>query len=187
MAIEHGLLFALLIALVMGALQHYLYKARSTAKQTVDKHELLQMQDKLDALLKKAGAQYDPDGNLPMEIREAIRNDRKIEAIKLYRRFSGAGLKEAKDFIEGIIEPVPQIQRKLDALLKSAGVQYDPYANVPVSVRDALRNASVPAAVLDDIRNGRMIEAIKEYRTASGVGLKEAKDFVEGIKRQMGQ
>jgi len=40
------------------------------------------------------------------EIRKAIFAGRKIEAIKLYREFSGLGLKEAKDAVE-------EIERKL--------------------------------------------------------------------------
>jgi ribosomal protein L7/L12 len=35
----------------------------------------------------------------------------------------------------------------------------------------------------DAIRSGNKIEAIKIYRQASGLGLKEAKDVVEGIAR----
>ena len=137
-------------------------------------------------MLKNAGIQYDAYANLPADVREAIQGGNKIEAIKRYRTFSGTGLKQAKDFIEGITQPEQQTEKKLDALLKNAGIQYAPYANVPVSARDALRNANAPAAVLDAIRNGNMIHAIKLYRESSGAGLKEAKDIVEGIKRQMG-
>ncbi|MGI9454928.1 MAG: ribosomal protein L7/L12 [Aeoliella sp.] len=36
------------------------------------------------------------------QINEAIFAGRKIEAIKLYREATGEGLKEAKDFIEGL-------------------------------------------------------------------------------------
>src|SRR5437764_14638715 len=48
---------------------------------------------------------------------------------------------------------------------------------------DELRNTA-PPAVLDALRRGRKIEAIKLYREAAGVGLKEAKDYVEAIERR---
>ena len=66
---------------------------------------------------------------------------------------------------------LPRLEAKLDALLKQQGVQFDPYADVPPRVIDALRR-------------GQKIEAIKEYRGATGVGLKEAKDYVEEIERR---
>jgi hypothetical protein len=57
---------------------------------------------KLDALLKHAGIEYDPCDNLPEGVLEALRRGDQIEAIKLYREATGAGLKQARDFIEGI-------------------------------------------------------------------------------------
>lgn len=38
------------------------------------------------------------------EIKSALYQGRKIDAIKLYRQVSGQGLKEAKDFVEGLEE-----------------------------------------------------------------------------------
>jgi hypothetical protein len=61
-----------------------------------------------------------------------------------------------------------RLERKLDALLKHQGVQFDPYSDLPEPVLDALRR-------------GKKIEAIKEYRAATGAGLKDAKDFVEEL------
>jgi hypothetical protein len=50
-------------------------------------------------------------------------------------------------------------------------------------------SASRANRVLDEIeallRGGNKIAAIKVYRTATGVGLKEAKDTVEAIERAM--
>jgi len=64
-----------------------------------------------------------------------------------------------------------RLEAKLDALLKHAGIHFDPYADAPQTVIDALRR-------------GKKIEAIKEYRTATGAGLQEAKDFVEELQRR---
>jgi ribosomal protein L7/L12 len=64
-----------------------------------------------------------------------------------------------------------RLESKLDALLKHEGIQFDPYSEVPPSVLDALRR-------------GKKIEAIKEYRAATGAGLEEAKDYVEEVLRR---
>lgn len=69
------------------------------------------------------------------------------------------------------LRALSRLEAKLDALLKHEGVQFDPYSDVPPPVLDALRR-------------GKKIEAIKEYRAATGVGLKEAKEYVEELQRR---
>lgn len=64
-----------------------------------------------------------------------------------------------------------RVEGKLDALLKHQGIQFDPYSDLP-------------APVLDALRRGKKIEAIKEYRAATGAGLKDAKEFVEELQRR---
>lgn len=66
-----------------------------------------------------------------------------------------------------------RIEAKLDLLLGEANLTYEPLANVP-------------AAVADAIQRGEKIQAIKLYREATGVGLKEAKDYVEEVQRKNG-
>jgi ribosomal protein L7/L12 len=66
-----------------------------------------------------------------------------------------------------------RIEAKLDLLLKQANIRFDPAAGVS-------------NAVIEALRAGRKIEAIRLYRETSGVGLKEAKDFVEGVQRRAG-
>jgi hypothetical protein len=44
-----------------------------------------------------------PDGSLPPDVIDALRQGRMIEAIKLLRTGSGIGLKEAKDIIDAHI------------------------------------------------------------------------------------
>ena len=39
-------------------------------------------------------------GDIPPSVLDALRRGKKIEAIKEYRAVSGAGLKEAKDYVE---------------------------------------------------------------------------------------
>jgi ribosomal protein L7/L12 len=69
------------------------------------------------------------------------------------------------------VRTVPRLEAKVDALLKHHGIQFDPYADVP-------------RAVLDALRRDKKIDAIKAYRAATGAGLKEAKDYVEEIQRR---
>ena len=70
------------------------------------------------------------------------------------------------------VRGLSRLEAKLDALLKHQGIRFDPYADVPPPVLDALRR-------------GKKIEAIKEYRAATGAGLREAKDYVEEFQRRM--
>lgn len=64
-----------------------------------------------------------------------------------------------------------RLEAKIDAILKHERIVFDPYADLPPAVVEALRR-------------GRKIEAIKAYRTATGTGLKEAKEFVEDVQRR---
>lgn len=66
-----------------------------------------------------------------------------------------------------------RIDAKLDLLLKQAGIEYDPYKNLP-------------RAVVEAMQRGNKIQAIKDYREASGLSLKEAKDFIEEVQRRAG-
>jgi hypothetical protein len=71
------------------------------------------------------------------------------------------------------LRALSRIDAKLDLLLKHAGIEYTPYTNLPPNVIDALRR-------------GKKIEAIKHYRNATSVSLKEAKDVIEDVQRVAG-
>src|SRR5262249_8164691 len=92
------------------------------------------------------------------EIRALLGEGQKIEAIKVYRGRTGAGLEEAKEAGEALErgEPLP----------------------IPEMVDEYFEREL--SALLDE---GQKIEAIKVYRERTGVGLKEAKDAVEAIQR----
>jgi hypothetical protein len=66
-----------------------------------------------------------------------------------------------------------RIEAKLDLLMKAGGIAYDPFADLPPPVVEALRA-------------GEKIRAIKCYREATGAGLKEAKEFIEEAQRRAG-
>jgi ferritin-like metal-binding protein YciE len=58
------------------------------------------LEQKIDKVMEHLGiAQADP---VPPEVAGLIQAGRKIEAIKVYRRATGAGLKEAKEAVERI-------------------------------------------------------------------------------------
>jgi ribosomal protein L7/L12 len=80
-----GLLVAIVLRLTSGE-RHVRVPARLEAK--------------LDALLKHQGIQFDPYADAAPSVADAVRRGKKIEAIKEYRAVSGAGLKEAKEYVE---------------------------------------------------------------------------------------
>ena len=59
----------------------------------------------------------------------------------------------------------------MDALLEASGVSFDAMRDVSTGVREALDQ-------------GKTILAIKRFREATGAGLKEAKDFVDEVRRR---
>jgi hypothetical protein len=61
---------------------------------------LSRIEAKLDLVLEHAGLKYVPYANLPAPVIDALQKGNKIQAIKIYREATGAGLKEAKDLVE---------------------------------------------------------------------------------------
>lgn len=76
--------------------------------------------------------------------------------------------------IERRLNRLSRLDAKLDALLKHSGIAFDEYANVPADVADL-------------IRRGETIRAIKRFRRVTGLGLKEAKDYIDEVKRRSGR
>ncbi len=93
-------------------------------------------------------------------IRGLLDKGKKIEAIKLHRQVTNMGLKESKDAVEAI-----------------ARGEFEGTSREDVS-HDALEQE-----VMELLRANGKIHAIKRYRAATGVGLKEAKETVEAIAR----
>lgn len=108
------------------------------------------------AAISDGGAPVVGEGAQDTELRALVQQGRTIEAIKLFREQTGAGLKEAKDII--------------DAMLA------DPHLRVPA--RDA---SDIEAELLRLLTQGEKIAAIKRYREWTGAGLKDAKDAVEAL------
>ena len=88
-----------------------------------------------------------------------------LMALVVIRRLR-AGQQQAN--IAELMKSQRRTEAKVDLLLKQAGLTYDPRANVPPGVLEALQA-------------GQKIEAIRQYRIATGVDLKTAKEFVESL------
>jgi hypothetical protein len=67
---------------------------------------LIRLERKVDYLFQRMGidpnAALDPGDGLPPSFHEALARGKTIEAIKIYRTFTGAGLKEAKDAVDAM-------------------------------------------------------------------------------------
>ncbi len=74
--------------------------------------------------------------------------------------------------VEQRLDRLSRLDAKVDALLEHAGIEFDPFRDVPADVREA-------------IERGETILAIKRFRQATGVGLKDAKAFVDEVQRRM--
>jgi len=106
------------------------------------------------------------DPKLDESVRALVTKGRKIEAIKLYREAAGVSLKEAKETVEDIAS---------GALPGGAG---------PASIQ-AQSTADWMSQVRALLQAGKKIEAVKLYREMAGVGLKEAKDAVDELEREL--
>jgi hypothetical protein len=84
-----------------------------------------------------------------------------------------AGIRAHLADVRSRMGALTRVEAKLDLLLKQANVKFDPYAGLQHEIVDALQA-------------GRTIEAIKLYRQSAGVGLKEAKEFIEALQRRAG-
>ncbi len=107
----------------------------------------------------KCGAPVDERFPFVNELLELLDRGSKIEAIKLYRDKTGAGLAEAKTAVEAL-----QAGRPLPGAAE-------------LSEQDQSK-------ILNTLRDGSKIEAIKIYRNATGTGLKDAKLAVEQLAQR---
>lgn len=98
------------------------------------------------------------------QILDLMSQGREIDAIKLYRSWTSAGLKEAKNAVEAMARGEP--------------------VHIPVPA-PSLADDSMDGQIRALVAKKQKIEAIKIYRLATNLGLKEAKDYVESIEAQM--
>jgi ribosomal protein L7/L12 len=109
--------------------------------------------------------------NLPAEtkdaILDAIASNRKIDAVKLYQNATGSSLKTAKEVIETRMG-TSSIERTNRLPGEFPGV-----------------DSAKTEAILDAIFQGKKLDAVKQYKTASGLGLKESKEFIEDLTQRL--
>jgi ribosomal protein L7/L12 len=101
-----------------------------------------------------------PRPDLDGEVRRLVGVGRKIEAIKLYREATGTALAEAKTAVERLAAATP---------------------TEPVAQQTAAELDDLAARARDLKQRGDTIRAIKLVRAATGLSLREAKDFVDKI------
>jgi ribosomal protein L7/L12 len=94
-------------------------------------------------------------------VRDLVEAGKIDEAVEVYAKFAGVDIYSAKDAV--------------------AEIQREPEASDHLS--DAASAADPQIVAL--VQQGKKIEAIKIYRERTGLGLKEAKDAVEQIEREM--
>ncbi|MEU6134438.1 ribosomal protein L7/L12 [Nocardioides sp. NPDC047086] len=87
------------VALVGLVLLYFTIESSATRTRTELSRRMNRLEDKVDLLLKHAGLEEPP---LPRqdEVVALVRAGKKIEAIKVYREATGAGLVEAKNAVE---------------------------------------------------------------------------------------
>jgi len=91
------------------------------------------------------------------------------------------------EYIHGINERLRRLEEHAERVGQQLGV---PFGHPSASSGDpsasfggpsASTGSGVPADVVALAQSGKKIEAIKRYRELTGVGLREAKDVVDGI------
>lgn len=99
------------------------------------------------------------------EIQQDIASKNMIVAIKKVRNWTGLGLAEAKEVVDFI----------------NKGGHLPAHAPEPVNTPSQMQEDQLITTLKTLVQAGQKIQAIKVYRDATGVGLKEAKDFVDQL------
>lgn len=108
---------------------------------------------------------------------ELILAGQKIEAIKEYKELTGLGLKESKEYIDA-----------LEGQVRDG----NPASSMNTSYTARPSRMSLGHMPEDDAKKmteliftGQKIQAIKMYKGATGMGLKESKDFIDALEKQL--
>lgn len=112
------------------------------------------------------------------EIDRLVAAGQKMQAIKLVRQHTGAGLKDAKDRIDhwSVSTTAPHLAAVSHANAASSSIT--PASATPASVRAALP-AGVGAEIDRLVAGNQQIVAIKLLREHTGLGLKDTKNLIE--------
>ena len=146
---------------VIEAIKEYRLLTNASLKDAKGAVEALMRGDYVDG---PAPANPSAGSSQERQILDLMSQGREIDAIKLYRSWTSAGLKEAKNAVEAMARGEP--------------------VHIPVPA-PSLADDSMDGQIRALVAKKQKIEAIKIYRLATNLGLKEAKDYVESIEAQM--
>jgi|GEM_PF-3589458 len=103
-------------------------------------------------------------GDLDTRIKNLILEGQMIKAVKEYRMATGAGLVEAKKYVDALTAAIRD------------GKSMEAYKNPEVNKEE------VEAEVKKLISEGKKVKAVKAYREATGCDLLTAKKYVDSIQ-----
>ena len=145
-------------AAIIGVLSVIVFINLFTNKNDV--HERKQASENfiLNKIAKQVGV---PETPLDENLRSLVAQGKKIKAIKELRESLGFGLKEARNYVDKLTDT----NLILNKIAKQVGV---PETSLDENLKEL-------------VAHGNKIQAIKELRKYSGLGLKEAKDYVDNL------
>lgn len=101
------------------------------------------------------------------EVLQILRSGRKLDAVKRYRELKGCSLHEAKQACEAMLESPADEPREATGPSASAGLG---------ELDEALRR---------EIRAGRLLEAVKMHRQATGGSLYDSKQYCDRLRASL--
>lgn len=130
-----------------------------------------------------------PTSKIPAEARNALRDGRMVDAVRIVREAQGIGLKEAKDLVDAAVADDPSLQPPggksgmLEGLFSLFGAKSKAPAATIMQPEPKPMAGDLPAPALAAIQRGDTIGAIKIVREELGLGLAEAKQLVDLARR----
>ncbi len=120
---------------------------------------------------------YELPEKVVLAIRLLVANKQKIQAIQLFRENTQVGLKEAKDVIDSLDDT------STDAAPTTGKIIQGPASGVldSTTIPGYTLESSTVAIILSLLAKKQKIAAIKTFREATDVGLKEAKDAIDDL------
>jgi len=91
---------AVLVSGLIGAGIALLFIRLSVVERRLNR--LSRLEAKVDSLLRHSGVEFDAFQSVPADVQEALERGETILAIKRFRQATGAGLTEAKGFVDEV-------------------------------------------------------------------------------------
>lgn len=131
----------------------------------VEKNEIVNSKKKTTVILN--GERYSRLECNPVEWRKCKSNHilNKIKSTKMEDKFNSISL----------LERAKPIERKLSAIVSNSNVKL-------VNIIGYKTQADLNKAVMVHVDDNKLLAAVKLFKDASGLGLKESKDYVEDLR-----